>query len=72
MRKIDWARTTWFVAGAGLLTYEVIALIQGKPNSTLSEAVWDTEKDAPYIPFFAGVLCGHFFWQRTPPKPKVG
>jgi hypothetical protein len=53
----------WLIAVAGLLFYEGYALLNHTPGDTLSEAVW-TYGQHPMIVFCAGVLVGHFWWQR--------
>lgn len=53
----------WVVAIAGLLVYEVYTLVNKTPGDTLSEAVWSVAEH-PLVPFLAGFVCGHFFWQR--------
>ncbi len=52
----------WLIAIAGLLAYEMYAVLNGAPGDTLSEAVWKYGQH-PMIAFAAGVLVGHFFWQ---------
>lgn len=46
-----------------LLVWEFYALAC-LDGATISEAVWDWSRDYPLVPFLAGGLCGHFFWQR--------
>lgn len=57
----------WMVAVVGLLAYEGYALLNGTPGDTLSEAVWRYGQH-PMLAFAVGVLVGHLFWQRRPPK----
>jgi len=59
------ARVAWLIAIVGLLIYEAYAVLNGVPGDTLSEAVW-TYGRHPMIGFAAGVVVGHFFWQRQP------
>jgi hypothetical protein len=49
----------------GLCAYEVYALADKKDGDTISEIVWNTTSHYSILPFAAGVLCGHFFWQRN-------
>ncbi len=58
----------WLVGGllAGLLLYEVIALLTGGKQPTLSEMVWRASRN-PVVPFLAGLLAGHLFWPRSCP-----
>lgn len=58
---MDWANVTWVVVGVLLGLYEAYALVNRKPEDTLSEAVWRMSR-RPLVPFLAGLLCGHFFW----------
>ena len=49
----------------GLLVYEFVALRNECEGDTISEIVWTAASERPVVPFAAGVLCGHFFWQRA-------
>lgn len=55
----------------GLLIYEFITLKNTHRGDTISEIVWDATQKRPLVPLVAGMLIGHFFWQRvespTPP-----
>lgn len=53
----------------GLLVYECLALRNECEGDTISEIVWAATTKRPIVPFAAGLLCGHFFWQRTPSEP---
>jgi len=59
------ARIVWLVLLALALVYEAYAILNSIPSDTLSEAVWDAHH--PMITFAAGVITGHFFWQRKAP-----
>ena len=48
----------------GLVLYEGLALANDCEGDTVSEIVWAATTKRPIVPFAAGVLCGHFFWQR--------
>lgn len=50
---------------AVLLIYEGYALWTPTSGDTISELVWTTTVRYPIIAFLAGLLCGHFFWQRA-------
>lgn len=50
---------------AAMLSWETYVIWRHIPNSTISECVWAAIQDRPYLPFFAGILCGHLFWQRS-------
>ena len=58
-------RLAWMIAIVGLLGYEAYTLLNNVPGDTLSEAVWVVSRDYPLVPFLAGVVCGHFFWNRA-------
>ena len=47
----------------GLFAYEIYALLDTKPDDTISEIVWAMSK-RPLVPFLFGLLMGHLFWQR--------
>lgn len=53
----------WIIAIVGLLIYEGYTLFNNTPGDTLSEAVWNISQ-FPLVPFLAGFVCGHFFWQK--------
>lgn len=61
-------RAAWGIAVVGLLGYEAYTLMNAVPGDTLSEAVWEWSRH-PLLPFLAGFLMGHFFWQRRTPCP---
>ena len=46
-----------------IVAYDVWAVIAGGIESTISEVVWSWSIRRPIIPFAAGIVCGHFFWQ---------
>jgi hypothetical protein len=48
-----------------IATYEVCALENREDGDTISERVWAASK-YPLVPFLAGMIAGHFFWQRRP------
>lgn len=47
---------------AGVLAYDLAALLGGGPDATVSRVVYESARRWPVIPFLAGVVCGHFFW----------
>ena len=50
-----------------LIVWEIIALSpMAQPESTISEVIWSVCGKGYHvmIPFAAGILCGHLFWQR--------
>lgn len=49
----------------GLVAYELVALSEKRKGDTISEITWSTSSHYTILPFAAGVLCGHFFWQRS-------
>lgn len=70
MNPVRWAWLIWVVSG---LAIEGYAIWEGNGN-TLSETVWLLSKHYPLVAFLAGLLMGHFFWQRVNgnghPPPK--
>lgn len=54
-----------------LLVYEAAALANECEGDTISEIVWAAATRRPIVPFAAGVLCGHFFWQRSASDPAA-
>lgn len=59
-----------------LALYELYALFEVRGGDTISEIIWSTSAHYAILPFAAGVLCGHFFWQRNtsspPPSSSAG
>ena len=53
----------------GLVVYEVVALANKCEGDTISEIVWTATTKRPLVPFAAGLLMGHFFWQRVDSSP---
>lgn len=48
-----------------LITYDIIAVVRGGFENTISWLIFSSAKLYPIIPFAAGVLCGHFFWSQV-------
>lgn len=48
----------------GLVVYELVALDQAGHSYTISAIVWQLTRHTAIVPFAAGVLMGHFFWQK--------
>lgn len=61
-------RLFYALVGA-LLVYEYLALRNRREGDTISEIVWAATTRRPLVPFAGGLLCGHFFWQRTESQP---
>lgn len=57
-------RAAFVALVAGLVVYETIAVANDCAGDSVSEIVWSATTRRPIVPFAAGVLCGHFFWQR--------
>lgn len=55
----------WGAAITGLIAYEIYTLTNKEEDDTLSESIWRATAKQPLVPFLAGVLMGHFFWQST-------
>lgn len=47
-----------------LLCWELWTAFNSVPSDTISENVWRAIQGRPFIPFLAGFLMGHFFWQE--------
>ena len=58
----------WIFLGLVLCAfiYEFAALTTARPGDTISEIVWAISAKRPLLPFLAGMLAGHFWWQRVP------
>lgn len=59
MRKYFWA------AAAAVAVYEVVAIANRPDGDTISEMTWAGAKKRPLVPFLAGVVAGHLFWQKA-------
>ena len=46
-----------------LSLYEAWTLANDRKNDEISRSVWRASYKRPLVPFSAGMLCGHFFWQ---------
>lgn len=59
----------------GIGAYEVWALTTKEKGDTISEITWDVTSEYPLVPFLAGVVVGHFWWQsvgfRHPKKEET-
>lgn len=64
-KRLDLTDKVWGIAIVGLLIYEGYTLTNKRKGDTLSEGVWDIAPKRPLIPFLAGLVCGHFFWQAA-------
>lgn len=60
-----------FVSLAAILVFDGWVWSNGGTEATISWAIFAASYDYPLIPFFAGFVCGHFFWQMKP-KLKMG
>lgn len=65
-------RTIFLALVGGLIVYEWIALRNECAGDTVSELVWSATLRRPIVPFAAGVLCGHFFWQQNDRRTRRG
>jgi zinc transporter ZupT len=52
-----------FVAVAIIAIYDLIAFASGGTGATISCWFWEVSKVRPVIPFAAGFIAGHLFWQ---------
>lgn len=65
-------RRAFLLLTFGLAAYELVALFNDREDDTISEIVWGVSDRHVFLPFAAGVVCGHFFWPRTlAPKAVV-
>lgn len=49
-------------AVVALSLYDIVALINGGSEATISRITLSYSKEYPVIPFAVGVVCGHLFW----------
>lgn len=62
MTLIRWLWLAWVLAGCSL---ELYALLWGQAGDTLSEIIWQLTHRYPLVALVAGLLMGHWFWQRS-------
>ncbi len=55
-----------WVGLACLALYELLAALRAMPGAPISELVWRWATCRPIVPFVAGMVAGHLFWQRLP------
>lgn len=46
----------------GLMAYEAYTLLNKDRSDTISERIRKAGHKKMYLTFFAGLLCGHWFW----------
>jgi uncharacterized BrkB/YihY/UPF0761 family membrane protein len=51
-----------------LFGYQGYALWSPVDGDTISEMVWGITLAYPVVIFFAGFLCGHWFWPKRPKR----
>lgn len=51
---------------------DVVLYCYGGTPATISAWIWATSAKFPILPFFAGVLMGHLFWQVPRGTSKRG
>ncbi len=49
-------------AVAGLVLWEGYTLLNKEKADTISERIRNAGRKKIYLTFFAGLLCGHWFW----------
>lgn len=47
-----------------LIAYDVLAIVYGGVEATISHITLNYSKEYPIIPFAVGVVCGHLFWSQ--------
>lgn len=53
---------TLLCLAAALVALDVVLAFDGIQGNTISQIVWSLSKQSPILPFVAGVLAGHLFW----------
>lgn len=61
-KKITVVIIVLMVVGGAL--YDVVALVNGGVEATISRVVLNASCKHPIIAFAMGVLCGHLFWPQ--------
>lgn len=60
------------VAIVALGLWDIAAAAFGGASATISDVMAHAAKHNPIVPFAAGVLCGHWFWQLKRPRHTPG
>ena len=69
---ITTTRTLLILVVICLASYDILAMLMGGVEATISRQIYHAAVFHPIIAFAAGVLCGHLFWpQRVSPKAEV-
>ena len=68
MRK--WTVIIIWLAIVGLAGYDILAMIKGGSEATISYILLQSSKDNPAIPFAFGFLMGHLFWYNRGGESK--
>lgn len=45
-----------------LIIWDIVLATNTMPRDTISMMIFDLARKHPMVPFFFGILCGHFFW----------
>lgn len=61
------AQWTIFITVIVWVIVDLIIVLRGKDEPTISQTMWALAQKYPAIPFFFGLLFGHFFLQMNNP-----
>lgn len=56
------------IALVGLIIYDVIAIVQGGTEASISSIIITYAYKMPMMPFMVGFLMGHLFWRMRTNK----
>lgn len=62
------SRIVTVAALAVVLVWDLYAQIAHGLGATVSFAVWEFSREAPFVPFLVGFVMGHLFWGTPLPK----
>lgn len=68
---MNWKRITAIFVGVSLvviLGYDLLAIMQGGNEATISHLVITLSYQYPPIPFLVGFVMGHLFWRMSETK----
>lgn len=56
--------TRWFIllVIVGVTIFDIVALLVGGIDATISVTMYNLSRQYPIIPFALGVIAGHLFW----------
>jgi hypothetical protein len=64
MNKKKYMTLSFWAVCSAVLLYELVALNNAVDEDTITAIIRKNTEKHPMIPFVAGVIMGHFFWDK--------